>query len=181
VVDLVVGRVDDPAAGRLEDDRDRVRDRVGHAHELRPERADVDRAALGLRLDQLRAPEEAVLVELRLDEAERQLRAPDLGGSDLPEEVGKRADVVLVSVREDDGADVAAAVPQGAEVGEDEVDAQMLVPREGEARVDDHDPAVALDEGHVLPDLTETAERQNASPAHRPESIRAQFTRTRDE
>ena len=65
-------------AGGLDHDRHVVRHRVRHAHELEPERADLDRPALGLDLAQLGRVQQAVLVELRLDEAERQARRPDL-------------------------------------------------------------------------------------------------------
>ena len=102
VVDLVVAGDDDPAAGRLEHDRDRVGDRVRHAHELEPERAELDRRALRVDLAQLGAAQQAVLVELRLDQPEREPRRPDLGRAHLAQQVRQRADVVLVPVREHD-------------------------------------------------------------------------------
>ena len=52
-------------------------------------------------LAQLRGAQQAVLVELRLDEAEREPRGPDLGNRHLAHEVRQRADVILVAVRED--------------------------------------------------------------------------------
>ena len=79
VVELAVARVQDAARRRLDHDRDVVRDRVRHADELEPERAELERRALRLDLEQLGRAQQAVLVELRLDEAERQPRRPDLG------------------------------------------------------------------------------------------------------
>ena len=52
---------------------------------------------------------EAVLVELRLDQPERQLRRDHLVAVDLAQQVRQPADVVLVPVREHDRVD--AAVP----------------------------------------------------------------------
>ena len=84
------------------------------------------------------------------------------GDVHLAHEVRQRADVVLVPVREDDCADLALTLAQVLEVGQDEVDAEVLVAREGEAGVDDDDPVVALDDRHVLPDLAQAAERNDA-------------------
>ena len=86
---------------------DRVGDRVRHAHELEPERPELDRRAVRVDLAQLGGAQQAVLVELRLDEPERQPRRPDLAHAHLAQQVRQRADVVLVRVREDDGADLA--------------------------------------------------------------------------
>ena len=66
-------------------------------------------------------------------------------------------------MREHDGADALAASREVAEVREDEVDAEVLVAREREAGVDDDELAVGLDDGHVLADLAEPAERDDAS------------------
>ena len=77
VVDLVVAGVHDPAARRLEDDRGGVRDRMRHAHELDPERAEIERLVSGGDLAQVGLAQQAVLVELRLHEPERQPRRDD--------------------------------------------------------------------------------------------------------
>ena len=80
--------------------------------------------ALRVDLAQLGRAQQAVLVELRLDEAERQAGRPHLGHLDLAHQVRQPADVVLVRVREHDRAERARAVPQIGEVGKDEVDAR---------------------------------------------------------
>ena len=63
-------------------------------------------AAAGQHLDEVGVVEQAVLVELAFDVGERELGAVD-GDVELGEDPGQAADVVLVAVREDDGADVA--------------------------------------------------------------------------
>ena len=98
-----------------------------------------------------------MLVELRLHEPERQPRREHLAHADLAQQVRQCADVVLVRVREDDRADLAAL--QVAEVGEDQVDPEMLVARKREPRVDHERLASELEDGHVLADLAESAER----------------------
>ncbi len=101
-----------------------------------------------------------MLVELRLHEPERQARRDELVDLDLAQEVRERADVILVRVRQHDRPDLAALeVP---EVGKDQIDAEMLVSREGESCVDHERLPSVLEDGHVLSDLAETAERDYA-------------------
>ena len=66
--------------------------------------------------------------------------ADHLADLDLAQHVRQRADVVLVAVREHDRAE--RPVVEVAEVGQDEVDPEVLVAREREPRVDD-DPLLA--------------------------------------
>ena len=75
--------------------------------------------------------------------------------------------MILVAVREDDRAHHLFPLLEIREVGQHEVDAEMLVPREREARVDDDDRPVRLVDGHVLADLAEAPERDDAARAHR--------------
>ena len=113
-------------------------------------------------LVELRAGEEPVLVELRLDEPERQLRRQHARHRHFAQDVRQRADVVLVRVREQDGLDVARVVLQVREVGKDEVDAEVLVAREREPGVDEDAATLGLVQRHVLADLAEAAERDDA-------------------
>ena len=130
VVDLVVARVHDPPAGRLEDDRSGIGDRMGHADELDPKRPEVEGLVSGGVLTQIGIAQQPVLVELRLHEPEREPRRNDDRDPHLAHEVRQRADVILVAVREHDAADHRLAFTEVREVREDEVDAQMLVARE---------------------------------------------------
>jgi hypothetical protein len=158
--------------GRLDRDPDGVRDRMRHADELEPERPELDGGALGVRLAQLRGAQQAVLVELRLDETEREARRPDLVHLDLAHQERKRADMILVRVREDDSADVLVA--QVAKVRKDHVHAEVLVAREGHAGIDDDRVVAGLVDRHVLPHLAKPAERDHTQyVSHRPSSLGA--------
>ena len=75
---------------------------------------------------------------------------------------GIAADVVLVPVGEDDGVDVVEPVLDDPEVGEDQVDAGLLGLGEQHAAVDDQQPAVELEHGHVAADLAQAAQRHDA-------------------
>ena len=69
--------------------------------------------------------------------------------------------MILVAVSEDHRPDRARALTQVGEVRQDEIDAEVLVAWEGQTGVDDDDRAVALVDGHVLPDLAQAAEGDN--------------------
>ncbi len=131
------------------------------AYELDPERPELHLAAFRIGLAQLHRAQQAVLVELRLDEPERELRRPDLLHARLAQNVRQRADVILMAVREQDRPHGALEIGQVREVGQDQIDAEVLVAREREARVDDDDLAVGLEDGHVLADLAEAAKRDD--------------------
>ena len=165
-------------------DRDGVGHRVRDARELGGERPARDGVAVGVDLDELGVAQEAVLVQLGLDHAEREPRAPDLAHADLAHDVGQRADVILVAVREDHGVDAARGLAQVCEVGQHEVDARHLVAREREAAVDQHAALALLDHAEVVADLAEAAERDDAyeiahAAAVRPLASRAERSTAR--
>ena len=71
------------------------------ADQLHVERAELEWSAVGIGFEELRGLTETVLVELRLDEPERQPRGDDGLHLDLTEQVREAADVILVPVGED--------------------------------------------------------------------------------
>src|SRR5918999_2033919 len=134
---------------------------MSDADELKAEGTELDRPGRGIGLTQLRRLQEPVLVELRLHEPERESRRPYLRDRDLAEEIWEGADVVFVTVREHDRANAPGTLAEIGEVGQDQVDAEVLVAREGKSGVDDENVAVGLEGGHVLADLAETPERDD--------------------
>jgi hypothetical protein len=64
-------------------------------------------------------------------------------------------------VGQDEGLDVVETVADRVEVGEEQVDAGMVLLGEEDAAVDDQQPSVVLEDGHVATDLAETAERDD--------------------
>ena len=163
---------DHHARGGADGDGERVGDRVVDRDELAVEGADALALAL-LDLEGVRA--DAVLLELRLDQREGQLGADQRDVRLLAQQVRDGADVVLVAVREDDAVDVVEAVPDGREVGQDQVDAGLVLLGEEHAAVDDEQLAAVLEDGHVAADLAETAERGDPQGALRELRRRAEF------
>ena len=79
----------------------------------------------------------------------------------LREQVRHGADVVLVAVGQHDRLDVVESVHDGREVGQDQVDAGLVLLGEQHAAVDDQQLAVVLEDGHVATDLAEAAQRDD--------------------
>ena len=77
---------------------------------------------------------------------------------DLGEEIGHRADVVLVTVGQDQGADVVLVLLEEGEVGHHQVDAQQFGIREHHAGVDHDDVVAVADGGHVHAELAQSAQ-----------------------
>ena len=103
-----------------------------------------------------------MLLELLLDQRQRQPGADDRDVGALAQQVGHAADVVLVAVGEDDADDLVEAVPDPAEVGQDHVDARLVLLGEQHPAVDDQQLARVLEDGHVAADLAEPAEGDDA-------------------
>ena len=87
---------------------------------------------------------------------------------ELAQQPRQAAQVILVAVGDDDRLDAVDALAQVGEVGQHEVDAELLGGREAQARVDDHDAALVLDDRHVLADLAHASEREDAQFAAHP-------------
>jgi hypothetical protein len=148
---------------------------VVHGEELEVERAEGHLVALGhLAGDRL----DLVLLELGVDERQRELGADQGDVAPLAEQVRHPADVVLVPVGEHDRHDVVQPVPDGGEVGEDDVDAGLVLLGEEDPAVDDQQLAVVLEHRHVAADLAEPSERDHAQAALGQGRRRAEFGMT---
>ena len=127
--------------------------------ELALERAD----PLGLPFrDGQRVRRDPALGQLRLDQRQRELGADQRDVGLVGQQVGHRADVVLVAVGQHDRLHVVEPVHDRREVRQDQVDAGLVDVGEQHAAVDDQQLAVVLEDGHVATDGTEAAERDDA-------------------
>ena len=76
-----------------------------------------------------------------------------------------RADVILVRVGENQRLDVVEAVFDMADIGQDQVDARLVMPGEQHSTVDDEQPAQMLENGHIAADFTDAAQRGDTQRA----------------
>jgi hypothetical protein len=157
LVDLEVPRVKDRAEGGVHRDRHAVGDGVRHAQEAHRERPHGRRAADD-RLAERGALPHAVLLELALEQRERERRPVYRQMPELTKEIRERPDVVLVAVREHGGFEAIGPLAHVGEVRQDEIDARHVGVRERQPGVDQQHAPVELDAGHVPADLTDAAE-----------------------
>ncbi len=159
VVELEVAGVDDVPEGRPDAQAHGVGDRVADAERRHVEVAELHGLARLERTERVVA--QLVLAELGGQQATRQRRGVHGHAGELGQDVRQAADVVLVGVGDDEGADPLAPVAQVGDVGHDEVDAVHLLLGEHESAVDDDDLVGELEDGHVLADLADAAERDD--------------------
>ncbi len=77
----------------------------------------------------------------------------------LLENIGKRADMILMTMGNDNTAHLRTMTAQIGDVRNDEVNTQHFVIRERQTTVNDKDVLTILDYRHVLANLIETAQR----------------------
>src|SRR5699024_8991882 len=160
LVHLEVAGVEDVPGTGADEDSQSIGDRVVDGDEFEVEGTELVEVVLG---DHTGDGLDPVFLELGLDERDRQLRAEDRDVALAAQQIGHGTDVVLVAVGQDEPDDVVEAVIEVGEVGEDEVDAGLVLFGEEHAAVDDEQFAVVFEHGHIAPDLTEPAERDDAN------------------
>src|SRR6202158_504698 len=156
-VQLEVARVNDLADGGVDREGDRIGDGVADGHRLHAERPELDLAS-DSHLAEVRLAKKAMLLQLGLDQTERQ-PCPEDGDVDLLQRVGQASAVVLVTVGEEDAKNFTIALQQVRDVRQHEVDSGHVFLGEHEAGVDDQDLAVPFEGPHVYADLAQAAQR----------------------
>ena len=112
LIDLEVAGVEHHALRRVDRHRDAVRHAVRDADEFDRERAD-RRPSRGLDRDAGRSALDAVLLQLGLDQRERERRAVDRAVDVAAARTGTRADVIFVAVRQHKRLDAGRVAPRG--------------------------------------------------------------------
>ena len=158
-VDLEVAGVDDHAERRRDRQRYRVRNRVVCVDQLDVKASELDMIP-GADTADIHLIGHAVLLELGVQNTGNQSRAVHRN-LELLEHIRQCTDVVLMSVRDDNTANLVLVTAQVGNVRNDQVDAQHLIIRERQTAVDDKDVLSVLNHRHVLTDLIESAERYN--------------------
>ena len=157
LVELEVAGVQHVARRALQKHAHGAGNRVVHGEKLRREAAHLH-LLTGLDFNEL-GVFDAMLGELSLDEAERELgRINGNRAIEILQEIRNRARVVLVAVRDDDAAKLVGMLEHIGVVRQDKVDTGMIVVGEHKARIVDDHVVSAFEHGHVLADSVKTAE-----------------------
>ena len=162
LIHLEVTGVKNGAGDGGDGDGECIRNRVIDGHKFEVERAELLFLALG---DGERVRRDAVLFELRLDEGEGQGRTDQRDVVAQAKEVRNGTDVVFVTVGEHDADNVVEAIANRRKVGQDQVNAGLVLFWKEDATVDDENLAIDLETGHVAADLTEAPDGDDAEGA----------------
>ena len=151
--------MDDLAYRSIDTKRVRIRDAVIDSDEFCGQRiAELDDVAVlaGSKLDAL---ERYILIlELKLDKLYGHCAAENVR-LEFPQEIGERADVVFVSVCDENASELFLVASDVSEVRDDAVYAGHVLFGEAHAAVNDYHVATIFYRGHVLADLADTAQR----------------------
>ena len=157
VVHLEVAGVEHHAHRGGDGQRARARDGVVHAHELHLERACGHHVAR-LHLVELRDAGEPVLLQLVFAQRQRQPRSVH-GRGNLTQDVGHRADVILVAVGEEVAANLLLVLLQIADVRDHQIHAWHVLAREDGAQIHHNDVVLILQYRQVFTNLAQAAQR----------------------
>jgi hypothetical protein len=143
---------------------------VGHADGVYPEGARLDRVS---RRKDPQVGGHAAVGEPLASEAQGEAASVHGRGCFLQRE-GERSDVVLMTVGEDDGAQLGAPLAQIVEVGHDRLDARHLGAWKRESGIHEQEVLVPLHDHRVQPELSQSSEGDQANSAlvvHQPHTF----------
>ena len=131
-----------------------------HGNELALELADSDLVAVGD--DPLRHAAQVVFSQLFREQRQGQLGPDQRDVSSLAEQVWHGADVVFMTVGEHQADHIVEPLADGIEARQDQVDAGMIILGEQHSAVNQQQLAVEFDDCHVAPDISQTAQGDDA-------------------
>ena len=143
-----VSGMDDRADGRAYRQRNGVGNAVVHMNELYGKAAQPE-ARAGLFREYLRIVEEVMLLKLQLHQRSGQRRRVD-GDVKLTQYIRDSADMVLMSMGQDDTAHALRIGLEVADIGKHDVDTVHILVRKAHAAVNDNDVASELIGRHIL-------------------------------
>ena len=109
-------------------------------------------------LDQIGVVEQPMLFQLALDVGQGELSAVD-GNVQLGEDPRQAADVVFMSVGQQDCADLAPVFSQVTDIGNNNVDTQQLFFRKHQTGIDDNNVILPTEDHAVHTELAEAPQR----------------------
>ena len=151
LIDLEIRRVDHQTHGGANGQAQGGRNAVRHLNKLHLKRPNLQHVA-GLHLAQVGARVELMLRQLGLHQSQGEVGAHQRGAQCFVQ-VGHRADVVLVSVRQDDPLDLLGALEKVLDIGNDEIHPQKFLLGKHESGIHHEDLSSIAEEGAVEAEL----------------------------
>ena len=160
LVHLEVTGVQHGAGGGLDRHGERIWDGVVDREELQAELVELYAVTLG-DLVVHGGVTQPVFAQFTVNERQRELAAEQGDVLAAAQQVGHRANVVLVAVGEHQRDHVVEAIVEVVQAGQDQVDSRLVVLGEEHTAVDQQDFGVDFEGGHVAADVTEPAKRDD--------------------
>ena len=159
LIELEVSAVQQRAGRRVNGERHRVGNAVGDLDELHVQSGDRDGFGWGYGNEPPRGIA-AVLGEPALEQSQSEPRSIDRTLDQIPD-VGDGADVVLVTVGQKQSRQRPDLAGERAHVGDDQVDAEVLGPREHDTGIQQQVGGSATDGHHVHAELADAAQEND--------------------
>ena len=156
VVDFEISRVHDQPQRSVDGNADPVDHAVSDTDELQFEGAELQ-PLLGMDFVQLAGVQHVVLVELMPHQTEGKGRAEHRSVGYF-QQVGQRADVILVGVGQHDSGDQRTVFLYVIQIRDDEIDTQHVVFRKHQPGIDDKQRRAVLEDHHIETNFTEPAQ-----------------------
>ena len=169
-VDLEVSGVDQDAERRVNGQRHAIHQAVRDLNRTNGEGADLE-AVTGANLVEHGVVQQRVFFELAFDQGQRELGAIDRN-VELRQHPGQPADVIFVSVRQDDRAHVRPILDEVGYVGYDDIDAEQFGFREHEPGIDDDDVVAPANRHAIHAEFAESTEGNNLELSNRHQVLR---------
>ena len=155
-VDLEVARVDNNACRSVDGKSDRIGDRVVNADKFDRHAAHFYRLTWLYNVE-LRTFEKTVFFELALDKSDSKPCSVN-GNVHLFEKISERADVVFVSVSDDNAPYLVGVLLDICEIGDNKVNAGHIAVGKCHSAVNDESIVCTLKNSYILADLVDSAE-----------------------
>ena len=159
LVKFEIPRVEDDAQRRVDRHSARIWNAVAGLDQFHLHVADLERFAV-LHNHQSLFAEIARLLELRFEQPDREARAVNRH-VELSQDVRQATDVVFVAVGENNALHLLLVRREIGDIRDHTVDAEQVFRREAHPCIDDDDLILIFDGRHILPDLFQSAQRDD--------------------
>jgi len=146
-IDFEIASMDQDSQWRVNRQRHAIDETVSHLYWIDRERPDLE-ALTRLDLVEFRVIQQAVFFQLPFDIGQRKLGAVDRD-IQFRQDPRQRSNMVLVAMRQHDGAHVLAVLRQIGDIGDNDIDTQQFGFRKHQAGVD-HNDVISPANGHAV-------------------------------
>jgi hypothetical protein len=163
-IELEVAGVNDESSWSLDCESDRIGNAVANPERFQGEIAlAIGFVGVRFKFNQLDLAAQLSFVQLRANQAKGQGGRVNLDGGQVGNEIGNRPDMIFMPMRDEDCADFVPVLAKVGDIGQNEIDAQLLFFGKAHAAIDDDNVVLGLKEKHVAANFSKAAEKDQAN------------------